>query len=477
MRVTRILKKTVKYLGILGLVILLVVCASIPLARMEHPGDLLAVNNKHALAINNVNLVTMNGDQVLMNQQILIRDGIIEQFGPAGQADSSGYRLIDANGAYLLPGLFDMHVHAFDRKYLALTLSFGVTSVRNMGGYPMHLRWKQELADGQWLGSNLYAAAPIMNGKKNSNPLAHKVVTEPEKARAMVRRYHEQGWDFVKVYTRLSPPVYSAIIDEAAKLDFPVAGHVPYQVVETDYRLAAPMVTLEHTEEIFQGPLDYAYDDDAVIAIARQLKEMNATVTPTLLIFDHLTQIAREKQAFVDTLPLHYLNPFMRFVEGHTSGARWLNASDKTRDAMEKRNTFFQEITRVLHDNDVNLVLGSDSGIIFAVPGLSTHDEIALLSQAGLANHAILRMATLNAARALGVDDRFGSVEEGKIADLVMTEVNPLTDLGALRAPFAVVKNGQWLGRAELQQLKTSAENPSNAYFTFGRLLEFVFGG
>ncbi len=87
MRVTRILKKTVKYLGILGLVILLVVCASIPLARMEHPGDLLAVNNKHALAINNVNLVTMNGDQVLMNQQILIRDGIIEQFGPAGQAD------------------------------------------------------------------------------------------------------------------------------------------------------------------------------------------------------------------------------------------------------------------------------------------------------------------------------------------------------------------------------------------------------
>ena len=252
---------------------------------------------------------------------------------------------------------------------------------------------------------------------------------------------------------------------------------MPYEVVRYDYNLAAPMMTLEHTEEIFQGPLAYAYDDDAVEAIARQLKAMNATVTPTLMIFDHLTQICRDKQAFVDTLPLQYLNPLMRFVEARTSGARWLNADDKTRDAMEKRNTYFQAITRVLHENDVNLVLGSDAGVIFAIPGISTHDEIALLQKAGLPNEAILEMATINAARVLRVNDRLGSIEAGKVADLVMTRSNPVEDPGALRSPAAVVKNGQWLGPAELQALKDSAENPSNAYFTFGRLLEFLIGG
>jgi imidazolonepropionase-like amidohydrolase len=141
---------------------------------------------------------------------------------------------------------------------------------------------------------------------------------------------------------------------------------------------------------------------------------------------------------------------------------------------MSERNDYFQYITGVLHEKGVNLVLGSDSGIMYAVPGVSTHDEVALLKKSGLPNEAILRMATLNAARALGVADRFGSIEEGKIADLVLTADNPLVDLDSLRAPSAVIKNGQWLGAEELQQLKDSAKNPSNAYFTFGRLLEFV---
>jgi imidazolonepropionase-like amidohydrolase len=467
-------KKIVRSLVILVVVLLLLVLAASPLARLETPGDLHVPDNKQALAIDNVHLITISEDQPLMDRQLLIRDGVIEAIRPAGEEFGDDYALIDANGAYLVPGLFDMHVHAFDRKYLALTLAYGVTSVRNMGGYPMHLRWKQQLLDGEWLGSTLYAGTPIMNGKKNSNPLAHKVVSDPDTARREVREFHAEGWDFVKVYTRLSVPVYEAIIDEAQRLDMPVAGHVPYAIVETDYALSEPMLTLEHTEEIFQGPLGYAFDEEAVSSIARRLREMNATVTPTLMIFDHLTQLARDKQGFVDTLDLQYLNPFMKYFESKTSVTRWLTASDNTRDAMTERNNFFQYITKELHENGVNLVLGSDSGIMYAVPGISTHDEIALLKKAGLPNASIIRMATLNAAEVLGVADRFGSIEEGKIADLVLTAGNPLQDLDSLRAPSAVIKNGQWLGTEELQQLKDSAKNPSNAYFTFGRLLEFV---
>lgn len=466
--------KTAKYLGLLVLAFAIVLAASVPLARMESPDDLVRADNARPLAIDNVNLVTMSGDAVLMNRQLLIRDGRIERIGAAGDPAGSDYRRIDANGAYLMPGLFDMHVHPMDRKNLVLSLAYGVTSVRNMGGYPMHLRWKRELAAGEWLGSTLFTATPTMNGKRNANPLAHKIVTDPDQAREMVRRYHADGWDFIKAYARLDVPVYEAIIDEAGKLDFPVAGHVPYPVVEADYGLAEPMVTLEHTEDIFQGPLHYQYDDEALAAIAAQLKAMNATITPTLMIFDHLTQLAREKQAFMDELPLEYLNPMMkRFVDG-TAGARWLEAGEKLQASLEQRNEYFQHITRVLHDTGVNLVLGTDWGAVYAIPGSSTHDEIALLQKAGLPTDAILRMATTNAARILRVEDQLGSIETGKIADLVLISRNPLDDPGQLRHPLAVVKNGQWLAPDDLDQLKESASNTSSTYRTMGRVLEFL---
>lgn len=469
------LKKLAKYGAVLVLLAAVVLAASIPAARFEWPGDLQQANNGQPLAIDNVHLVTMADEQLLLDRQLLIRNGKIERIGPAGVEVGDDYRRIDAKGAYLMPGLFDMHVHAMDRKNLVLSLAYGVTSVRNMGGFPMHLRWKRELAEGRWLGSNLFSATPTMNGAQNANPLGDKIVSEPDEARRLVRRYHADGWDFIKVYARLDVPVYEAIVDEAGSLDFPVAGHVPYPVVEADYWLAQPMVTLEHTEDIFQGPLEYRYDDGAVHAIAQQLREMNATITPTLMIFDHLTRLARDKQAFLDELPLEYLNPLMkRFVDG-TSGERWLEADDPLQLSLEKRNLYFRFITRVLHETGVNLVLGTDWGAIYAIPGSSTHDEIAILQRAGIPVEAILKMATINSARVLNVEDRLGSIAEGKTADLVLIGHNPMTDPQYLRQPLAVVKNGQWLGKNELDMLRKSASNPSSTYFTIGRVLEFLF--
>ncbi len=470
----KILGKLAKVLAVILVALAIIMVASIPLARMESPDDLLPVDNAQALAIDNVHLVTLNGDEILMHRQLLVRDGVIVDIRAAGSAVDSDYRRIDGDAAYVTPGLFDMHVHAMDRKYLALSLAYGVTSVRNMGGYPMHLRWKRELAAGDWLGSNLFTASPTMNGRKNANPLGHKVFTEPEKARGAVRDYQSQGYDFIKVYARLEVDVYKAIIEEAATLDFPVAGHVPYPVVEADYRLAAPLATVEHAEDIYQGPLDYQYDDAALEAIAAELREMDATVTPTLMIFDHLTGIAAGKQDYVASLPLDYLNPAMRMFTDRTSGARWLDAGPKLVASLEKRNAFFQTITRVLHESGVNLVLGSDAGVIYAAPGIATHHEIDLLAVAGLPPVDILRMATINAARALRVADRYGSIDVGKVADLVFTIDNPMDDLTTLRAPLAVVKNGQWLDQEDLDALKRSARNPSGAYLTMGRMLEFV---
>ena len=151
-----------------------------------------------------------------------------------------------------------------------------------------------------------------------------------------------------------------------------------------------------------------------------------------------------------------------------------VGASGTLQTSLEKRNVYFQFITRVLHEAGVNLVLGTDWGAIYAIPGSSTHDEIALLQKAGLPAEAILKMATINAARVLRVEDRLGSIAEGKTADLILVGHNPMTDPKYLRQPLAVVKNGQWLGKNELDMLKKAASNPSSTYFTMGRVLEFL---
>lgn len=464
--------RTVKYLS--G--ILLLLGASIPLARLEMPRDLAKVDNQQAIAIDNVHLVTMNGDEILKNRQLLIRDGLIEMIKPAGSPMEQGFRLIEGNAAYLLPGLFDMHVHIWDRKYQALSLAYGVTSVRNMSGYPMHLRWKKELAEGTWLGSNLFVASPILSGEQYADPLIHRVIREPMAAHKLVRQYKEEGWDFIKIYGSLDADVYEPIIDEASRLGFAVAGHVPYSVIKkTGYqRAAAPLATLEHVEEIFNGPMNYQFDEEKLETVAQDLSAIGATVTPTLMIFDHLTRVGTQKQAYVERLPLQYLNPLVKFVMDKTDGARWLDVSDKQRDHNIKLNNYLLHIVAMLHKHNVNMVLGSDSGLIYTIPGLSTHDEMSLLTKAGLTPYEILKTATINAARVLRVDDQLGSIQLGKVADLIMVEHNPFSSIDILREPVAVIKSGQWLDQKDLQALKNSAKNHANTYLTLGRILEFL---
>ena len=117
-----IVKKTAKYVGLLLLALLLVVFAAIPLARWESPDDLLAVDNTQALAVDNVQLVTMTDAAVLADRQLLIRDGRIEAIRIAGAEVGADYQRIDGRGAYVMPGLFDMHTHIMDRKYLAFDI-------------------------------------------------------------------------------------------------------------------------------------------------------------------------------------------------------------------------------------------------------------------------------------------------------------------------------------------------------------------
>ncbi|MFT5674096.1 MAG: hypothetical protein ACI808_000002 [Paraglaciecola sp.] len=466
--------KQTKYLlltiGITILLILALTAVSIFSLNYIQPTGLMPVDNKQALVIDNVNIVMVKTNKVLKNRQVVINKGIITAINGARSPAQDNARIIDGNGAYVTPGLFDMHVHLYDRKYLMLNLAYGVTSVRNLNGKRMHLRWREELQNEQWLGSNLYLSSPILAGK-DTHALNQKIPS-PQEGREQVRKAKENGYDLVKVYGYLESEIFEAIIDEARKLDIAVAKHGPHSPKGSDWEYLEGLQSLEHVEDIFQGPLNYQFDYEKLQTIALQLKALNVPIVPTLETFKHLTQLSNGKQTFINSLDLDFLNPLHLDIESEFSVARWLQDEKQQSDYHSKELKFLFEIVNVLNDHKIKLLVGSDAGTMYTIPGVATHNEMYLLKQSGLSDFGVLKAATINAAQALKIDSQYGSVEIGKTADLVLVTQNPLEDIQALRNPAAVIKNGQWIDEKALAKLKIEAKNTDGYFWSVINLLE-----
>ena len=187
------------------------------------------------LAFVNVNVVPMDSERIIADQTVLIQDGRIHAIGPASSTSiPKGATRIDGRAKFLMPGLADMHVHLAhdeeaDPDALVVFLAAGVTTVRNMWGQPIHLEWRNRICEGDLLGPTIYSVGPITDGDppfwKGSS-----VVTTPDEAAKEVAAQKRAGYDGVKVFTNLTPKVYTAILDAARKHDLPVYGHVPTRI-------------------------------------------------------------------------------------------------------------------------------------------------------------------------------------------------------------------------------------------------------
>ncbi|RBP53135.1 amidohydrolase family protein [Arenicella xantha] len=447
-------------------------------ARLDSPSDLPQVDNKQGLLIDSVSIVDVATGTVVPDQQLLIRHGLIEDIRAANSTAPSNYQLIDGKGAFVVPGLIDMHTHIYDRKDLVTSLAYGVTSVRNLRGLPMHLRWREELQSNTWLGANLYTSSPVLDRPEHAH-LMQQAVSDPQHARELVRQFHADGYDLLKIYNDIEPDILSAIIDEALIQHMPIAKHGPFGAVPAsgkEFNLGdiQSMQSLEHVEEIFQTVLRFNYDTEALQRYIQKLKQTGSFVTPTLATFDHLTQLSAHKQAYVKAQPIHRINPFFRFLNEQFAIQRWLQADQAQIDWNFKERNILFKITQQLAINSVPLLVGSDQGTMYMTAGISTHLEMALMQEAGIDPATILRSATLNAATAMHMEQTTGSVARNKIADLALVTANPLTDITHLTKPMAVVKQGQWLGESALAELIASGAQPSHWYPSFGRFIEDI---
>lgn len=424
---------------------------------------------------------------------VVVTGNRITRVGRTGSVEvPAGSTVVDATGKYLMPGLWDMHAHIVsDDWVLPLLRVNGITGLRSMhGGERIHVI-EEKRQDGNYLGFEFSYSSPILDGPPGLWP-GSLIAATPEQGRAAVRRLHAARYDFVKVYSNLSRETYFAIADEAAELGYPFAGHVPWPVSVPE-AMAAGQDSIEHMVGLgflVRRPDELQRmirDRDAAIASPNGqidlfkwfdyvLRHHDATRLPLLLdlvggsgtwfcptLVNLRASAYSNDSAFADDPRLKYvpeeeLAIWQAPLESGEFPQEFMSRNERH---FELSRQYYRKVSSLLKpmvDAGAKFLAGTDIGNPYLYPGFSLHDELALFVEAGFTPLEALRTATLNPALYLGRVADLGSVEEQKIANLVLLDANPLEDISNTQRIRSVVANGRHLDRQALDMLLTQAE-------------------
>ncbi len=409
------------------------------------------------IAITHVTVLNPGDAVTLRDQTVLVRANRIASVAPAATTGLPPHsRVLDGRGKFLIPGLWDMHVHTDvpgGRGVLALYVANGVTGVRDMGGdWDTLRRWRRAIASGTLVGPRLVVSGPYLDG--NDQPIPHLLVRTPAEAVAAVDSLARLGVDFVKLHTGLTRESYFAAERAARAHGLPVAGHVPRVVgaagasdsglASIEHLLAVP-VPCTPAESLALEPR-YAVQGALGRCSSRNLAPLYALlaknhtwVTPT---FAAQVEVAGWPNRGVpgDSLQ-HYLPAVLRSYVARIfpmPDSIPAGADSVGRAILRKRLNQITELQRA----GVGILTGTDAPLRNSPPGFGLHEELFLLVQGGLAPAQALRAATVDAARFLGLQDSLGSIASGKLADLVLLDADPLADIRNTRRIRAVIANG-----------------------------------
>jgi imidazolonepropionase-like amidohydrolase len=402
------------------------------------------------LAITGVTIVDIRRGLLLPGSAVILRGNRIIAIGPsAATRPPAGARVIDGRGGFLIPGLWDLHVHlgTAGEGSLPLFIASGVTGVRDMGSeqFAPLRRWGIEALAGARVGPRIVAAGPIVDGPTPNWPL-RVTVRDSAEARRTVDSLAIVGVDFIKVHAQLGREAYFGIAAEARRLDLPFAGHVPEPVTGIEASMAGQR-SLEHMTGV------PSVEDSSFVRTLAAFRGNRTWIDPTLSVYWALAHLT--DSAVIDDQRNRFVTPSLRaFWDYQKVG--W--SGDMSPEPLRK--TYLEMLARVhaLQRGGIPLLTGTDLGFVYLHAGSGIHDELEHLVEAGLSPAEALRASTLNPARYLGREDDFGTVDRGKLADLVLLDANPLASIGNVRRIRVVIANGRVFDRRALDGLLADAE-------------------
>jgi imidazolonepropionase-like amidohydrolase len=428
--------------------------------------------------------VAASRQAAMVNQTVVVRNGVIQTVGPSSAvAIPRGARLVDGRGKFLMPGLWDSHVHFMNTGPSALPLyvALGVTSVREMGGYLDSTRaWQSRMRAGTLVGPRILTPGPILEAPSYLEGVRKRSVKDPRigqrvlpyriavgnaaDARRAIDSLAKLHVDFVKIRTTESPEAYFAILREARRAGLKVAGHRP-SVVSIAVAVDSAQRDIEHALALSRLPAD------ARDSVYLEFAKWGTWYTPTLVITRAagLTADSAKRAIFSDAA--------VRADERQPYVSRWLlewwrmQVDERLADTSAVDPNAGRELyegsvadVRRMHELGVLILAGTDAGSVLMYPGFALHEELRLLVEdAGFTPLEALWSATVGPARFAGLQDTLGSIAAGKIADLVLLDANPLDNIRNTRRVAAVIQGGRLFARRDLDALLVKARRDSSA--------------
>lgn len=411
----------------------------------------------------NVNVIPMDRERVLERQTVIVRDGRISEISPAAGAKvPAGATRVDGTGKFLLPGLAEMHGHltanylpdAAKADVLYLYLANGITTVRAMLGNPEAITTRDAIAAGTLLGPKLYVAGPALNGK---------IAPTPEDGARIVREQKQAGYDLVKILGGMPPPVYDSIMKTAHAVKIDVAGHVPGEVGVRG-ALAARQRSIDHLDQYIPAlqlrpDITREEEDRRIAEIAQLTAKSGVWNVPTMYLWDLFHNAETGEALRARLTETRYLPKTMIDEWTKSKNGRLRPPNDTPTGVggfgqtglrvMELRRKIF----RALKAARAPIALGTDSPQMFSVPGFSTHRELTLMvEELGYTPYEALESGTLKVAEYFGTTKETGTVAQGKRADLILLNANPLTNIANTENRAGVMVNGRWLPESDIQK-------------------------
>lgn len=437
------------------IIFLLIICSAFSCKKKE-------VYQGVETIINNVNIVELDRVSYDGPQDVVIRDGKIFKIGQHNK--SLNANVINGEGKYLMPGLTEMHAHiptpdengddSLVGETLFLYLSQGVTTIRGMLGDPYHLELKKMIADGDMLSPRVYTSSPSVNGGS---------VKSVEEAQEKVAQYKADGYDFLKIHPGVKLEVWEAIEATAKEVGIPYAGHVPVEV-GIHRALEAGYATVDHLDGYIDGLIrdgedidpdgggffgflfTEMVDEEKIDQLAAKTKSLGVGVVPTQTLFTRWYS-PEDPAEMMQQVEMKYMPSKTRFA-WRQNKERMIADENYSEEQWKRYIDIRKQILKAMHEEGVELLLGSDAPQVMNVPGFSIHHEMQDMVDAGIPIDAVLKSGTSSPAKFFDAADQYGTLAVGMEADLILLNADPLVDISNAKEINGVMCRGEWLSRS-----------------------------